>query len=63
MHLRMPSFDRGLTSGLWAIALGLYIILFGVGVGVDAAVAVIVGGLAAAAIYFFIRIYGEEPLR
>ncbi|MBD0329233.1 MAG: hypothetical protein ICV64_03930 [Thermoleophilia bacterium] len=63
MHLRMPSFDRGLTSGLWALALGLYVILFAVGVGVDAAVAVIVGGLAAGAIYFFVRIYGEEPLR
>jgi hypothetical protein len=58
----MPSFDRGLTSGLWAIALGLYILLFALGVGVDAAVAFIVSPLLAAAIYFFVRIYGEEPL-
>ncbi len=60
MHLRMPSFDRGLTSGLWAIALGLYVLLFALGVGVDKAVAFIVSPLIAAAIYFFVRIYGEE---
>jgi hypothetical protein len=63
VHLRMPSFDRGLTSGLWAIGLGLYILLFALGIGIDAAIAFIVAGLAAAVIYFFIRIYGEEPLR
>jgi hypothetical protein len=63
VHLRMPSFDRGLTAGLWAIALGLYVLLFALGVGVDAATAFIVSPLIAAAIYFFVRIYGEEPLR
>jgi hypothetical protein len=63
VHLRMPSFDRGLTSGIWAIGIGLYILLFALGVGVDAAVAFIVAPLVAAAIYFYIRIYGEEPLR
>ena len=63
MKLRMPSFDRGLTSGLWAIGLGLYVLLFALGVGVDAAVAFIVSGVVAGAIYFFVRIYGEEPLR
>ena len=57
----MPSFDRGLTSGLWAIALGLYVLLFALGVGVDKAVAFIVAPLIAAAIYFFVRIYGEDP--
>ena len=61
MHLRMPSFDRGLTSGLWAIALGLYVLLFALGVGIDAATAFIVSPLLAVAFYFFIRIYGEEP--
>ena len=63
MHLRMPSFDRGLTSGLWAIVLGLYVLLFALAVGVDAATAFIVSPLVAAAIYFYVRIYGEEPLR
>jgi hypothetical protein len=59
----MPSFDRGLTSGLWAIGLGLYVLLFALAVGVDKATAFIVSPLIAAAIYFFIRIYGEAPLR
>ena len=61
MHL--PTFDRGLTSGLWAIALGLYILLFQLAIGVSAATAFIISGLAAAAIYFFVRINGEERLR
>lgn len=62
MHLRMPSFDRGLTSGLWAIALGLYVFLFALAIGVHAGVAFIVAFLLGAVIYFFVRIYGEEPL-
>ncbi len=62
MHLRMPSFDRGLTPGLWAIGLGLYVLLFALAVGVDKAVAFIVSPLVAAVIYFFVRLYGEEPL-
>ena len=40
MHLRMPSFDRGLTSFLWAFGLGLYVWL---------------GMLAAAAIHGAVR--------
>jgi hypothetical protein len=62
MHLRMPSFDRGLTSGLWAIGIGLYVLGFALGVGVDKATALIVSPLVAVVIYFFIRINGEEPL-
>ena len=63
MHLRMPSFDRGLTSGLWAITFGLIILFGSIAVGLDKAIAFIVAPLVAAAIYFFIRINGEEPLR
>ncbi len=61
--VHLPTFDRGLTSGLWAIALGLYILFFQLALGIAAATALIVSGLAAAAIYFFIRINGEERLR
>ena len=63
MHLRMPSFDRWLTSGVWAIVLGLYVLLFALAVGVDKATAFIVSPLVAAAIYLYVRTYGEEPLR
>ena len=63
VHLRMPSFDRGLTAGLWAITFGVIILFGSIAVGLDKAIAFIVAPLVAAAIYFFIRINGEEPLR
>jgi len=59
----MPSFDRGLTSGLWAITFGLIILFGSIAVGLDKAIAFIVSPVVAVAIYFFIRINGEEPLR
>jgi hypothetical protein len=63
VHLRPPSFDHGLVSALWAIGLGLFILLGSIAVGLDKATAFIISPLAAAAIYFLVRIYGEEDLR
>jgi hypothetical protein len=63
MHLRPPSFDHGLVSGLWAIGLGLFILLGSMSVGLDRATAFIIAPLAAAAIYFFVRVYGQEDVR
>jgi CBS-domain-containing membrane protein len=63
MHLRPPALDHGLVSALWAIGLGLFILLGAIAVGVDKGTAFIVAPLAAAAIYLFVRIYGEEDLR
>ena len=60
MHLRMPSLDHGLVSGAWAIGLGLFLLLGMLALGVDKATAFIISPLAAAAIFFFVRIYGEE---
>lgn len=63
MHLRPPALDHGLVSALWAIGLGLFILLGSIAVGVDKGTAFIVAPLAAGAIYLFVRIYGEEDLR
>ncbi len=63
MQLRPPSFDHGLVSGLWAVFFGLVIVFGSISVGLDAPTAIIVGGLAAAAIFFFVRFRGQEPLR
>jgi hypothetical protein len=63
MHLRPPSFDHGLVSALWAIFFGTFILLGSISVGLDRATAFIVAPLAAAAIYFFVRLRGEEELR
>jgi hypothetical protein len=63
VHLRPPSFDHGFVSGLWAIGLGLFILLGSISVGVDRATAFIVAPIAAAAIYLLVRIYGQEDFR
>ena len=63
MHLRMPAFDRGLTSFLWAFGLGLYLWLGMLAIGISGATAFIVAALSACAIFLFVRIYGEEEVR
>jgi hypothetical protein len=63
MHLRPPSLDHGLVSGVWAIGLGLLILLGALALGLDKATSFIVAGLAAAAIFVYVRLYGEEELR
>jgi hypothetical protein len=63
MHLRTPSYDHGRVSALWAIFFGLFILLGSMAVGHDTATAFIVSPLAAAAIYFFVRLRGEDQLR
>ena len=63
MHLRMPSFDRGLTSFLWAVGLGLYLWLGMLAIGIDGATAFIFAGLCAGAIFLFVRLYGGDEVR
>jgi hypothetical protein len=62
MHLRPPSIDRGVTSGLWAVGLGLFIFFGSVSVGLSAAPAFIVAVVAGGAIFLYVRLYGEDPL-
>ena len=63
MHLRMPSFDRGLTSFFWALGFGLFLWLGMLAVDVSGATAFIFAALAAGAIFLFIRIFGEDEVR
>ncbi len=63
MHLRPPSIDHGIVSALWGIGLGLYLFLGMLSVGVTTATSLIVSALVAAAIFFFVRLRGEEQLR
>ena len=60
MHLRSPSFDHGLISGIWAVLFGLIILFGSIAVGVSAPTALIVSGVVAAAIYFFVRLRGDR---
>jgi len=59
----MPSFDRGLTSFLWAFGLGLYLWLGMLAVGVSGATAFILAGLATGGIFLFVRLFGGDERR
>jgi hypothetical protein len=63
MHLRLPAFDRGVTSFLWALFFGLFIWLGGSSVGYGGAVSFIVGCVAGFLIFVFVRVYGEDEPR
>jgi hypothetical protein len=63
MHVRMPAFDHGVTSFLWALFFGLLIWIGGAAVGYNGAITFIVGCVAAFLIFLYIRIYGEDEPR
>jgi hypothetical protein len=60
MHLRPPSIAHGIVSFLWAVFLGLFIWIGGMAVGINGAMAFIVGCVAAFLIFLFVRVYGED---
>jgi hypothetical protein len=60
VHLRPPSVDKGLQAFLWAVFFFLYLWLGMLAVDVSGATAFIFAGITGAAIFLFVRIYGEE---
>jgi hypothetical protein len=60
MHLRMPSIDQGAQAFWWAVFFFLVLWLGMLAVGVSDATALILSLLAAAVIFFFIRVRGED---
>lgn len=60
MHLRAPSFDRGTTAGIWAVGLGLYVLLGMLAIGMAVGTSFIVAILAVGLIFLYIRLYGEQ---
>jgi hypothetical protein len=60
MHLRPPSIDRGVTSFLWALGLGLFVWIGLMAVGVSRGTALILGLLSFGAIFLFVRTQGED---
>jgi hypothetical protein len=63
VHLRLPAFDHGVTSFLWALFFGLLIWIGGAAVGYNGAITFIVGCVAAFLSFLFVRIYGEDEPR
>jgi hypothetical protein len=58
--VHLPAIDPGLSAGLWAIGLGLFIFLGMVALGVSAVVSLIVAGLSAFGIFLYVRLYGRD---
>jgi hypothetical protein len=60
MHLRSPSVAAGVSSFLWALAFGLCVWLFLLGIGSSRAMAVLLGLLTFCATFLFIRLGGRQ---
>ena len=63
LHLRPPSIDHGVISFVWALVLGILLWAFMLAVGVSKPTAFIIAALAAAGIFLYVRLYGEDELR
>lgn len=57
---RPPSIDKGVAAFLWAFGFFLYLWLGMLAVGVGKGTAFVVAAVAGAAIFLYIRIYGED---
>jgi len=60
MHLRAPSIDQGVKAFLWALFFFLYLFFGMLAIGVAKGSALIFSALAGFAIFFYVRIYGED---
>jgi hypothetical protein len=60
VHLRLPSFDRGVTAFLWAFGLSLYVWVGLLAIGVAQATALIVALLCLFFIFLFVRVFGGD---
>ena len=63
MHLRAPAFSPGSTAFLWGVALGIYIWLGLLAVGVSNATAFLIAAVLGTLIFFYVRLFGYDPLR
>jgi hypothetical protein len=62
MHLRPPSIDPGITSFIWALALGLFIWGGLLSIGVSKGTALVLALLSFGGIFLFVRLRGgDEP--
>ena len=55
-----PDIDQGVQAFIWGIVLGFVIWLFLMGIGTSLALSTLIGALSTAAIFFIVRIFGEE---
>ena len=62
MHLRPPSIDHGVQSFIWAVVFFLFLWFGMLAVGVSSATSFVLALVLGAAIFLFVRIFGEEDL-
>jgi hypothetical protein len=60
---RMPAFSHGVISFIWALFFAVFIWWGGVAVGISGATSFVLGVVAGAAIFLYVRIYGEDAPR
>ncbi|HXY17616.1 MAG TPA: hypothetical protein VEH79_05565 [Gaiellaceae bacterium] len=60
MHLRLPSIDKGVQSFIWAVVFFLYLFFGMRAIGVQAATTIVLSGVAAFAIFLFVRTRGDN---
>jgi uncharacterized membrane protein YiaA len=60
---RPPAFSPGFTSFVWGVVLGGFVWIGLLAVGVSNGTAFLSGVVAAVAIFFFVRLFGADPLR
>ena len=60
MHFHPPSIDKGVTAFVWGVGLGAYVYFGLLAVGSSGAFAIVIAALAAAGIWLFVRLRGED---
>jgi len=60
---RPPAFSPGFTSLLWGIGLGAFVWVGLLAVDVSGGTAFLFGLIAAVLIFFYVRLFGDDPLR
>ena len=62
-HLRPPAFSHGFVSFLWGLALGGFVWVGLLAVGVGLGTAILIGLLTAALVFFAVRVLGDDRYR
>ena len=62
-HFRLPSIAPGVQAFIWGLVFAVYAWAFMLGVGVDGAVAGILGAVLGFGVFLLVRLYGEDVTR
>jgi len=60
---RLPAFSHGVASFFWAVVFALYIWFGGIAIGMAGATSFVLGVVAGAGIFLYVRVYGEDAPR